>query len=209
MSIIYLWSQYYSDRIVNFIFGLRFQGKYFPYVLVIFEALQMGGGLPWESIIGLFTGHAYHYLTDTYPANGGPRLLTTPGWLYSIFPLSSTPTSTTFGTAYPGRLSQQQQQSSRVGGNPASATTTRSSTSNWGRETTQEFTLLELAKYNTKELYYLCIKGKVYNVTEFIKEHPGGEEIILDVVGKDATQFFEDIGHSDDALQLLKTLEIG
>nr|CAG8527851.1 8301_t:CDS:2 [Entrophospora candida] len=169
MSIIYLWSQYYSDRIVNFIFGLRFQGKYFPYVLVVFEALQMGGGLPWESIIGLFTGHAYHYLTDTYPANGGPRLLTTPGWLYSIFPLSSTPTSTTFGTAYPGRLSQQQQQSSRVGGNPASATTTRSSTS-WGR---------------------------------------GGEEILLDVVGTDATQSFEDVGHSDDALELLKNFEIG
>nr|CAG8560268.1 3292_t:CDS:2 [Entrophospora candida] len=197
MSIIYLWSQYYSDRIVNFIFGLRFQGKYFPYVLVVFEALQMGGGLPWESIIGLFTGHAYHYLTDTYPANGGPRLLTTPGWLYSIFPLSSTPTSTTFGTAYPGRLSQQQQQSSRVGGNPASATTTRSSTS-WGRETTQEFTLLELAKYNEKELY-LCIKGK----------HPGGEEILREVVGTDATQSFEDVGHSDEALELLKTFEIG
>ncbi|KAJ2751926.1 Cytochrome b5, partial [Coemansia nantahalensis] len=40
-------------------------------------------------------------------------------------------------------------------------------------------------------------------------EHPGGEEVILEYAGKDATEAFEDIGHSEDARDLLKGLMIG
>ncbi|GBB88649.1 hypothetical protein RclHR1_15200006 [Rhizophagus clarus] len=73
----------------------------------------------------------------------------------------------------------------------------------------KEFTLEELSKHNTKKSLYVCIRGIVYDVTKFIDEHPGGEEVLLDEAGRDATEAFEDVGHSDEAHGLLKGLEIG
>lgn len=37
----------------------------------------------------------------------------------------------------------------------------------------------------------------------------GGEEVLLDVGGQDATEAFEDVGHSDEARELLEPLLIG
>lgn len=55
----------------------------------------------------------------------------------------------------------------------------------------------------------MIIAGKVYDVTSFISEHPGGEDILLDASGRDATREFEDVGHSDDARAQLDTLFVG
>ena len=49
----------------------------------------------------------------------------------------------------------------------------------------------------------------VYNVAKFLDEHPGGEEVILDVGGMDASDAFEDVGHSDEAREQLESLLIG
>lgn len=37
----------------------------------------------------------------------------------------------------------------------------------------------------------------------------GGEEVLLDVAGQDATEAFEDVGHSDEARETLDQLLIG
>lgn len=37
----------------------------------------------------------------------------------------------------------------------------------------------------------------------------GGEEVILDVGGQDATEAFEDVGHSDEARETLEKLLVG
>jgi hypothetical protein len=37
----------------------------------------------------------------------------------------------------------------------------------------------------------------------------GGEEVLLDVAGHDATEAFEDVGHSDEAREILSGLQIG
>ena len=37
----------------------------------------------------------------------------------------------------------------------------------------------------------------------------GGEEVLLDVGGQDATEAFEDVGHSDEAREILSGLQIG
>ena len=37
----------------------------------------------------------------------------------------------------------------------------------------------------------------------------GGEEVLLDVAGQDATEAFEDVGHSDEARETLAKLEVG
>lgn len=37
----------------------------------------------------------------------------------------------------------------------------------------------------------------------------GGEEVLLDVGGQDATEPFEDVGHSDEAREILDGLLVG
>lgn len=57
----------------------------------------------------------------------------------------------------------------------------------------------------------LKIQGgpKVYDVTKYLDDHPGGAEVLLDVSGQDADEFFEDIGHSKDARDELANYLIG
>jgi len=49
----------------------------------------------------------------------------------------------------------------------------------------------------------------VYDVTKYLDDHPGGAEVMLDVAGQNADEFFEDIGHSKEARQELKKYLIG
>lgn len=37
----------------------------------------------------------------------------------------------------------------------------------------------------------------------------GGEEVLLDVGGQDATEAFEDVGHSDEAREILEGMKVG
>lgn len=67
----------------------------------------------------------------------------------------------------------------------------------------------EVAKHNTSSDLWVVYNGQVYDVSKYIDEHPGGEEVVLDVAGQDATEAFDDIGHSDDARDILKGLLIG
>uniref|UniRef100_A0A8C3UPE3 Cytochrome b5 type B n=1 Tax=Catharus ustulatus TaxID=91951 RepID=A0A8C3UPE3_CATUS len=71
------------------------------------------------------------------------------------------------------------------------------------------FTLEEVAKRNSSREAWLVIHGRVYDVTRFLAEHPGGEEVLLEQAGKDATESFEDVGHSTDAREMLKQYFIG
>ncbi|KAJ6318076.1 hypothetical protein OIU76_013591 [Salix suchowensis] len=49
----------------------------------------------------------------------------------------------------------------------------------------------------------------VYDVGSYLEEHPGGDDVILATTGKDATDEFEDAGHSESARELLETFFIG
>ncbi|KAL2003672.1 hypothetical protein VTN02DRAFT_2822 [Thermoascus thermophilus] len=73
----------------------------------------------------------------------------------------------------------------------------------------KEFTFQEVASHNTKKDLYMVIHDKVYDVTSFVDEHPGGEEVLLDVGGQDSTEAFEDVGHSDEAREILAGLQVG
>ncbi|KAK6058704.1 cytochrome b5 family protein [Cooperia oncophora] len=53
------------------------------------------------------------------------------------------------------------------------------------------------------------LHDKVYDVSSFLSEHPGGFQVIAELAGKDATAAFEDIGHSKDAKDMAKEYLIG
>lgn len=55
----------------------------------------------------------------------------------------------------------------------------------------------------------MIIHGKVYDVTAFLDEHPGGYDIVVAASGKDGTEDFEEIGHSTTAKEMLADYYIG
>lgn len=55
-------------------------------------------------------------------------------------------------------------------------------------------TLTELKQHDRVTDGWLAIRGKVYNVTEYMNFHPGGVEELMRGVGKDATNLFDEVG---------------
>eukprot|EP00005_Dracoamoeba_jomungandri_P001187 CAMPEP_0174249840 /NCGR_PEP_ID=MMETSP0439-20130205/180_1 /TAXON_ID=0 /ORGANISM="Stereomyxa ramosa, Strain Chinc5" /LENGTH=145 /DNA_ID=CAMNT_0015329755 /DNA_START=61 /DNA_END=498 /DNA_ORIENTATION=- len=71
------------------------------------------------------------------------------------------------------------------------------------------YTLEEVSKHVDVDDLWLAIDGKVYDVTAFLEEHPGGDGVLLDNAGTDSTEAFDDVGHSEDAIETLKQFYIG
>ncbi|SAM06237.1 hypothetical protein [Absidia glauca] len=71
------------------------------------------------------------------------------------------------------------------------------------------YSTADVNAHQTRGDLWVVIHNKVYDITEFVLEHPGGEEVLLDEAGKDATESFEDIGHSDEAREILEKYHIG
>ena len=82
------------------------------------------------------------------------------------------------------------------------------------------YTLSEVARHASKDDCWAIISGDVYDLTEFINRHPGGDEI-LRACGTDATTLFNSrqtqdgqwVGsgtpHSQAAMEQLAKLKIG
>jgi len=58
----------------------------------------------------------------------------------------------------------------------------------------------EVKKHNSKDSAWVVLHGKVYDLTEFLPDHPGGDKVVLDWAGKDATKFWSAI-HKPDWIQ--------
>ncbi|OZJ05743.1 hypothetical protein BZG36_01288 [Bifiguratus adelaidae] len=55
----------------------------------------------------------------------------------------------------------------------------------------------EVAKHKTQDDCWVIIHGKVYDLTNFLPEHPGGIKVITRWAGKDATEAFDPIHPPD------------
>ncbi|KAF3832642.1 hypothetical protein F7725_026307 [Dissostichus mawsoni] len=71
------------------------------------------------------------------------------------------------------------------------------------------YTLEEIRLHNMSTDTWLIIHDKVYDLTGFLEEHPGGEEVLIEQAGSDATESFEDVGHSTDAREMLMQYYVG
>ncbi|KDP28439.1 hypothetical protein JCGZ_14210 [Jatropha curcas] len=67
----------------------------------------------------------------------------------------------------------------------------------------------DVVKHKDRHDCWLLIHGQVFDVTNFLEEHPGGDEVLLAATEKDATDDFQDVGHSKDAKELMKKYYIG
>jgi cytochrome b involved in lipid metabolism len=71
----------------------------------------------------------------------------------------------------------------------------------------QEISIEQVQQACTKDKQWLVIDCSVYDITKFAAFHPGGELIIREYAGKDATESFYAF-HRQEVLQKYHSLKI-
>ncbi len=61
----------------------------------------------------------------------------------------------------------------------------------------------------TDEARWTLIDGDVIDITKYLNEHPGGKKVLRHVSGKDGTQVFQEVGHSNFAKKNKDTMKVG
>lgn len=87
----------------------------------------------------------------------------------------------------------------------STATSTTSTTT-----AAQAYTMAQVATHNSATSCWSAINGKVYDLTNWINQHPGGPDHILSICGKDGSSAFN-AQHGNDSRpqQILQTFYIG
>ncbi|KAK2584455.1 hypothetical protein KPH14_006831 [Odynerus spinipes] len=67
----------------------------------------------------------------------------------------------------------------------------------------------EVAWHDTPNDCWLVIYDFVYDCTDLLKTHPGGQDVLLEYAGRDATLGFVGTGHSKGAREILERYLIG
>ena len=70
----------------------------------------------------------------------------------------------------------------------------------------------DIRSHNTEKSCYVTIGARVYDITSFISDHPGGGELILEYGGKDVEEILKDEDshfHSESAYEILEESLIG
>lgn len=70
----------------------------------------------------------------------------------------------------------------------------------------------DVASHNTAKSCYVTIGAKVYDITDFLEDHPGGGDLILEYGGKDVRAIMQDQvshSHSETAYEILDDHLVG
>jgi cytochrome b involved in lipid metabolism len=71
------------------------------------------------------------------------------------------------------------------------------------------YTYKEIIQHSSPDDLWMVLHGNVYDITSVIDSHPGGAEVLIDAAGTDSTIAFDEVGHSQDSLEMLKPLLVG
>jgi 4-hydroxysphinganine ceramide fatty acyl 2-hydroxylase len=74
------------------------------------------------------------------------------------------------------------------------------------------YTSEDVAEHNTHASCWVSRQGKIYDVSAFLPDHPGGDDLILKHAGKNIEDTMKDSGehdHSDSAYDMLEEYVIG
>ena len=74
------------------------------------------------------------------------------------------------------------------------------------------FTEEDVAKHTTSSSCWIIRNGKVYDVTSFLDDHPGGDDYLLKYAGRDVGAVMKDPEeheHSDSAYDMMEEFVIG
>jgi cytochrome b involved in lipid metabolism len=75
---------------------------------------------------------------------------------------------------------------------------------------TTEYSMLEVSSHQTEDDCWTTVNGLVYDLTPFIKKHPGGKSEIMRICAIDGTKVFENQhGGQGKPENILAGLEIG
>jgi predicted heme/steroid binding protein len=73
----------------------------------------------------------------------------------------------------------------------------------------KEFTLEEVQRHNKENDLWIVIENKVFDVTKFLSDHPGGKKVLVQVAGQDATKKFNLFHKPETLVKYSKQLQIG
>ncbi|GAA6060455.1 hypothetical protein JCM10212_000883 [Sporobolomyces blumeae] len=74
------------------------------------------------------------------------------------------------------------------------------------------YTAEDVEAHSSASDCWVTYRGKVYDVTRFLEDHPGGDELILSYAGKDVEEVMDDPmehSHSDSAYSVLDEYQVG
>ncbi|KAI9367274.1 hypothetical protein BJX61DRAFT_529257 [Aspergillus egyptiacus] len=71
------------------------------------------------------------------------------------------------------------------------------------------YTLEQVKAHCKPDDIWIVLHNKVYDVTKYLEDHPGGTAVLIEVAGTDATEAFEEVGHSDEAREELEAFYVG
>jgi 4-hydroxysphinganine ceramide fatty acyl 2-hydroxylase len=74
------------------------------------------------------------------------------------------------------------------------------------------YTAEDVDRHRTAQSCWVSLAGKVYDVTGFLADHPGGDDLVLEYAGKDVGAIMKDStshDHSDSAYDMLEEFCIG
>lgn len=93
---------------------------------------------------------------------------------------------------------------------PTGSETSSNTESTGGSSSAGSYTMAQVATHKDAASCWSVIDANVYDLTKWIPQHPGGEQAILGLCGKDGTAKFH--GQHDDAKRqadILATMKIG
>lgn len=104
-----------------------------------------------------------------------------------------------------GALREQQQD--KLDSSRAAAAEKKAANFAWQLD--RKYTMSEVQSHCSLDDCWMVIFDKVYNITDFVYEHPGGDFILLEYAGRDATHPFLSSRHGSSAYKMLDRYWIG